>query len=263
VWDAQTGKPLTGLLKHENAVAWAQFSPDGKRIVTASWDQKARIWDAVTGQSLIEPMNHRAGVNWAQFSPDGKRVVTASDDFTARVWDAQTGLALTEPLTHRARVWCAQFSPDGQRIVTASEDSTARIWDIAPAQANGPDWLLLLAEATSGRVLNRHGILEETKLNRAETLRKMRQRLNRETNVDDWILWGRWFLADPTTRTISPFSKTTVAEYVEQRIEEHTLDSLDEAENLAAGNGQLLERISRLKAAFAQELKHERSDANP
>ena len=36
VWDAQTGKPLTEPLRHEGRVNSAQFSPDGRRVVTAS-----------------------------------------------------------------------------------------------------------------------------------------------------------------------------------------------------------------------------------
>ena len=39
----------------------AQFSPDGKRIVTASQDNTARVWDAQTGQPLTEPMKHDTG----------------------------------------------------------------------------------------------------------------------------------------------------------------------------------------------------------
>jgi len=30
---------------------------------------------------------------------------------------------------------------------------------------------------------------------------------------DDWVVWGRWFLADHSTRTISPFSKVTIPEH--------------------------------------------------
>ena len=37
---------------HEYAVLSAAFSPDGARIVTASYDHTARLWDATTGEEL-------------------------------------------------------------------------------------------------------------------------------------------------------------------------------------------------------------------
>src|SRR5436309_12212321 len=84
VWDAETGKPVSEPMKHDHAVNSAQFSPDGKRIVTASWDKTARVWDVETGKSVSEPMKHDEKVDSAQFSPDGKRIVTESEDETAR-----------------------------------------------------------------------------------------------------------------------------------------------------------------------------------
>ena len=74
----------------------AQFSPDGKRIVTASADNTARVWDTQIVRAVPVSFGSPASIG-AQFSSDGKRVVTASDDGTARVWDAQTGQPLTGP----------------------------------------------------------------------------------------------------------------------------------------------------------------------
>ena len=34
----------------------AAFSPDGKRIVTASRDKTARLWDTETGKPIGEPL---------------------------------------------------------------------------------------------------------------------------------------------------------------------------------------------------------------
>jgi WD40 repeat protein len=250
VWDAQTGQPLTEPLKHGSPLNSAQFSPDGKRIVTASDDHTARVWDVQTGQPLTEPLKHDATVYSAQFSPDGKRIVTASDDHTARVWDVQTGQPLTEPLKHDGEVNSAQFSPGGKRIVTASMDRAARVWDIAPVSSKFPDWLLPLAQAICGYSLNQNSVLEPTKLDRAGTLNQIRQKLNQAIDNDDWVVWGRWFLADPAARTISPFSKITVPQHIEDQIKEGTAESLDAAERLAFGNTNLLRRISQARAAL-------------
>ena len=63
-------------MTHAGEVASASFSPDGKRVVTASWDKTARVWDADTGKPVGEPMTHGKGVRSPRFSPDGKRVAT-------------------------------------------------------------------------------------------------------------------------------------------------------------------------------------------
>ena len=38
----------------------AAFSPDGKRVVTASDDQTARLWDAETGKEIAVLQAHAA-----------------------------------------------------------------------------------------------------------------------------------------------------------------------------------------------------------
>jgi WD40 repeat protein len=122
----------TVLKGHENSVNSAEFSPDGKRIVTASEDNTTRLWDAETGQPIGEPLKAPGGgfVYSAAYSPDGKRIVTASLDKTARLWNAETGKPIGQPLEgHAGAVLSAAFSHDGKRIVTASFDNTARLWD--------------------------------------------------------------------------------------------------------------------------------------
>ena len=57
----------------------AAFSPDGKRVVTASSDHTARVWDLSGPRPVATVLEgHTDTVLSAAFSPDGKRVVTAS-----------------------------------------------------------------------------------------------------------------------------------------------------------------------------------------
>ena len=106
-----------------------------------------------------------------------------------------------------------------------------------------------LAEVVSGLVLNKQGVLEPTTLNCPEVLSQLRHDL---AGNDDWAVWGRWFLADPQTRAISPFSEQTIAQYVENRINDGTEEALDEAERIAADNKQWLKRIVEARANLRQ-----------
>ena len=271
IWDAQSGKRVKTPSK-KATLRGPQYSADGKRMIE-TWEvaNAARVLDAETHQPLTGPLKHGGRVTSGRFSPDGKRIVTASEDGTARVWDSQSGQPLTGPFVHGGSVDAAEFSPDGKRIVTASADKTARVWDVAPSQARCPVWLLQLSQAISGQSLNQHGGLGPTIVTnnmgragsytagpitdkeRAETISQIRQKLSQSPDDDDWVVWGRWFLADPSTRTISPFSKITVPEYIENRIRENTAESLNEAEMLAAGNLELLARISEKRVLNEQK----------
>ncbi|MFA5099250.1 MAG: WD40 repeat domain-containing protein, partial [Candidatus Omnitrophota bacterium] len=124
--DIVLSKTLHG---HTDWVNTAQFSPDGKKIVTASDDGTAKVWDALSGKELLTLRGHAGWVLSAEFSPDSKKIVTASSDVTAKVWDALSGKELLTLQGHAGWVLSAEFSPDSRKIVTASFDKTAKVWD--------------------------------------------------------------------------------------------------------------------------------------
>ena len=132
-WQSTTGHRLA----HDNAVAALAFSPDGTKIVTASYDHTARLWDAATGKPLGDPIKHDGWVRAVAFSPDGTKLATASDDKTARLWDAATGKPLGQPMKHYDAVRAVAFSPDATKVATASLDKTARLWDSATGKPLG------------------------------------------------------------------------------------------------------------------------------
>ncbi len=121
-------------LKHFAGVTCARFAPDGRRVLTASLDNGARLWDSATGKLLSDLSEHDDRVLYAEFSPDGRKFLTASADNTARIWSAETGDWVTGPMQHAGDVLFAQFSPDGRSVVTVSDDKSVRIWNTATAE---------------------------------------------------------------------------------------------------------------------------------
>jgi WD40 repeat protein len=81
------GRETLTLKGHADWVTSVSFSPDGKRIVSGSFDRTVKVWDAQTGEELLTLKGHSGNVRSVSFSPDGKRIVSGSSDETVKVWD--------------------------------------------------------------------------------------------------------------------------------------------------------------------------------
>jgi WD40 repeat protein/serine/threonine protein kinase len=130
VCDAQTGQKLL-TLRHASYIPSVAFSPDSKRLATASRDNTVKLWDAQTGQELL---SLKGDFDIVAFSPDGKRLAGGDLGGTMKVWDAQTGQELLS-LKDSNGTSSMAFSPDGKRLVNASPRGTLRIWDLQTGQA--------------------------------------------------------------------------------------------------------------------------------
>ena len=114
---------------HSSSVTGCAYSPDGRRLVSASFDSTMRVWDAVSGECLVVLNGHGDWVNSCAYSPDGLRLASASWDNTLRIWDAESGECLATLKGHEYSVSDCVYSPNGLRLASTSGDNTLRIWD--------------------------------------------------------------------------------------------------------------------------------------
>jgi dynein assembly factor with WDR repeat domains 1 len=70
---------------------WPRIILVRDKIVTGSFDRKAKIWDANTGQRYHTLKGHKMEIVCLSFDPHGMLVATGSMDNTAKLWDVETG----------------------------------------------------------------------------------------------------------------------------------------------------------------------------
>jgi hypothetical protein len=132
LWDAETGQELLEFGGHTDGVASVAFSPDGRRVLTGSWDNTAKLWDAETGQELRAFQGHSGFVVSLAFSPDGRRVLTGSRDGSAKLWDTETGSELCSLISFTDGTW-AVVDPEGRYDASNGGDVSGLHWVIGYA----------------------------------------------------------------------------------------------------------------------------------
>ena len=129
----QASKIRWTLKGHARSVINVAFSSDGKRMVSGSEDNTAKVWDTSRGTSLLTLTGHRGAVNDVAFDPTNQFIGTASSDKTAKIWNATSG-AVIHTLQQSDQVFAIGFSPDGKRVATGSNDGSVVLWDIASGE---------------------------------------------------------------------------------------------------------------------------------
>ena len=169
IWDGRTGEHLFDTGEHERWINRAEFTPDGRHILTAGSDNRTKIWEAASGapvRTLQNPdwddgsidreggfgvadgiVSALMGAQFRSFggmgelaiTPDGRHVVTAGRhdaDASPRLWDIATGRQVRAFRGLRGGFTIQFFdiavSADGTRVIGAAvSDHTARIWNVA------------------------------------------------------------------------------------------------------------------------------------
>ncbi len=123
------------LVGHNGSITGMRFTPDSKRLITASGDHTCAQWDIASGQENRQlVLKHDEWVSSLDMSPDGKLALTACDDGVARLWRLADAKVLAVVKSPGRPFNSVGFSPDGNTAVLASsEDKVVRLWNLSPA----------------------------------------------------------------------------------------------------------------------------------
>lgn len=116
---------LKVLQGHTDMIPSAAFSPDGKLVASASWDETFRIWSAETGECL-HTIGPSGAQNWvAAFSPSGEHVLLSGGGGRDKpsplaLYNTTTGEEVSRLHHADLNVWLRDFAvhPDGKTAVS-------------------------------------------------------------------------------------------------------------------------------------------------
>jgi cytochrome c len=109
-------------------------SPDGQRLVSASFDTTAITWSLASGTAEKVLRFHEGAVNAVAVLRDG-RIATSGEDARIAIWQPGQDKPAMVLKGHTAPVVGLAVSPDGKTLASASWDNTARLWPLAGGDA--------------------------------------------------------------------------------------------------------------------------------
>jgi WD40 repeat protein len=124
---------------HTDGITAVLFTPDGKRLISASRDKTVRVWD-VAGGELLRVLRPAVGpgpigsLSAAALAPDGKTLLVCARGAGENAYPIYAINLETERIErvfdgHEKVVTRLAFSGDGKRLASGSEDATVRIWN--------------------------------------------------------------------------------------------------------------------------------------
>ena len=86
IWDYNRRCILKQSYEHNSEIRSINFSPDGKYLITGSFDHKIKIYDVANNFEVMGELEHNDKVVSCKWHPEIPMILSTSADKTARVW---------------------------------------------------------------------------------------------------------------------------------------------------------------------------------
>jgi len=128
--EPDTLKTLRALTGHDDRVKYAEFSPDGRSIVTGAWDGTARLWEVETGTQLKLLMKGAARAPKVFFLPNGNPVIAIENLNSLTFEDTSKGNEIFRLDGFTKELAKIETSLDAKQIITIQSGVTvAALWN--------------------------------------------------------------------------------------------------------------------------------------
>jgi WD40 repeat protein len=135
----------TPLLDHNLPVAGVAFSPDGRWLISASFDTTVRVWDTANPTAPPRVLReHRFPITLTALSPDGMRFATADAQGNVLIWELATMERPLARLDGGVQLKAMAFTPDNRLLITGDISQTSALLRAWPMDGGLPTQLAQL-----------------------------------------------------------------------------------------------------------------------
>jgi RNA polymerase sigma factor (sigma-70 family) len=132
-FEVATGKEIPPPPGHQTPIGCLKYMPDGKTLISGSYDWAIRLWDPESGKELA---SHSTAWRTAALTHDGKLVTRALKDGTIILLETRTGKEVRRLKGHPGEIMALEFAPDDKSLASAGIDNKVRIWDLGAGRVN-------------------------------------------------------------------------------------------------------------------------------
>eukprot|EP01147_Barroeca_monosierra_P009998 gene9998-2172_t len=120
-------KPVCRMTGHQRPINYVKFSPDGRWILSCSFDKSTRLWRS-SGEFIRVFRGHVGPVFRCTWAPDSRMFITASEDSTLKLWKANKDTILRDLPGHEGSVFAVDWAPSGSVVASGGADKMLKIW---------------------------------------------------------------------------------------------------------------------------------------
>ena len=156
------------ILAHDESIPALAYLPDGRRIVTGSYDGTVKVWNMDNGEQELEgaAMGHKSNISSLVVTRDGTKIVSGDDNGNIKVWNVEShvlvrewtqgrgypiaispderlvaaggasaiytmeGRVVKDGIKLNEAVWSVAFSPDGEKLACGNWEGDIYVYDV-------------------------------------------------------------------------------------------------------------------------------------